>query len=811
MSGRGRRGTGVRRDGLTARGIRLDWRFIVGNTIGLFLATLTASASFWPVYQSREFVVLVGVTFVLGSIIAILGALFRWAAWLVGLATVGVYLLAGVPLAVPGQAVRGVLPSLSGLLDLVVATALGWKQLVTIVLPVGSYQALLVPAFILVLLSTVVGLSVALRTRVGEFGTLAPAALFVAGIILGPTVEHAPIGTGLGLFVVLLFWLLWFRWMRRRSVLRVSLQQSRRTTASSSDRHVAAARGLVSAAVIVAIAVAAGTGAALLLPADVPRDVLRARVQQPFDPRDYPSPLSEFRGYLQDGQADAVMLEVAGLPSGGRLRLATLDSYDGIVYSVGSDQVSSASGSFTRLPDRLDQSAVDGDETRLTVTIADYTGVWVPGTGQLERITFTGPTRTSRSDSFFYNDNSGTAAVLTGLVRGDSYQTSAVVPRAPGTLADLRPGTAVLPEPPVLPDELEQALARYVRAGDAPGVQLQAILDGLATDGYISHGILPDEPVSRSGHGADRISELFTDQPMLGDAEQYAVAAALMARRIGFPARVVVGFVPQPAAESAESAGSAGSAPGAATVSVVGSDVSAWVEVQSTDGWATIDPNPPVREIPARAPDDPTVVSRPQTVVPPALPDPPEIRDLAPPESTTDDPPAPPNPLLAFLLAAAAVAGWTLLGLGIVLSPFLLIIAAKARRRRRRRNRAAPLDRIRGGWREFSDAALDYGIDVPVGATRTELAMLVSGARPRMVATAVDRAVFSPERPGNADAEEVWNAVTELRRSLGAGKKRSVRLRALVSLRSLGRYAGRASVRRTLPPGSRPGQGGVRT
>ena len=33
---------------------------------------------------------------------------------------------------------------------------------------------------------------------------------------------------------------------------------------------------------------------------------------------------------------------------------------------------------------------------------------------------------------------------------------------------------------------------------------------------------------------------------MLGDGEQYAVAAALMARRIGFPARVVVGYMQQP-------------------------------------------------------------------------------------------------------------------------------------------------------------------------------------------------------------------------------------------------------------------------
>jgi hypothetical protein len=775
---------------MSARSIRPDWRFVAGNTVALLLATGVAAAGLWPVYQSRDFVVLVGITSGLGAVVAILGAFFRWRAWLVAVATVAVYLLAGVPLAIPGQAVSRFLPSAGGLLDLVAATALSWKQLVTIVLPVGSYQALLVPAFILVLVTTVVGLSIALRSRAGELAVLAPIVLFIAGIALGPTVAIAPIETGLGLFVVLLFWLLWFRGVRRRAVVRLVAQQSRSTAPSAGDRRLAAARSLVSAAVIIAVAIAAGTVAAIALPAGVPRDVLRARVQQPFDPRDYPSPLSEFRSYLQPDRAGEALFEVAGLPAGGRLRLAALDSYDGIVYSVGSEQVSSASGSFTRLPDRLDQSTVDGDPITLTVTIDGYSGVWVPGAGQLERIGFTGPTSSARSDSFFYNDNTGTAAVLTGLTRGDSYVSVAVIPRTPDQLATLRPGTAVLPPLAALPDELEQALAGYVRAGDPPGVQLQAMLDGLKTDGYISHGVGADEPVSRSGHGTDRISQLFTDQPMLGDAEQYAVAAALMARRLGFPARVVVGFAP--------------GAGGDRAVTVTGSDASAWIEVQSADGWVTIDPNPAVRDIPAKQPDKPTVVSRPQSVVPPAIPDKTEQRDPAPPQSLIQDPPAPLDPFLVFLLAAAKVAGWTLLGLFGVLSPFLLIIAAKARRRRLRRTMPAPLDRIRGGWREFADTAVDHGIDVPVGATRTELAETVGGPTPLAFAAAVDRAVFSPDRAGTATADEVWNSVAELRRTLAAGKKRLARLRALVSLRSLGRYAGGAPVR-----GETRGQGGA--
>ncbi|TFB93686.1 transglutaminase-like domain-containing protein [Cryobacterium sp. HLT2-28] len=772
----------ARRAAGPARRPRTDWGFILGNTLGLMTAIFVAATSLWPIYRSTEFVVLVVVAFALGALVAVPGAIFCWPAWVVGLVTIAVFLLAGVPLAIPGEAINRVFPSVQGLLDLLRATALSWKQLVTIVLPVGSYQALLVPALILVLLSTVAGLSIALRTRIGELAALAPAVLFIAGIGLGPTRAATPIESALGLFVVLLFWLLWLRWVRRHAIVRLVAQQSRRTIESAADRRLGAARGLVSAALVIAVAIAAGTVAAIALPASVPRDVLRARVQQPFDPRSYPSPLSAFRGYLEPGAADEALLEVRGLPTGGRIRIAALDSYDGIVYSVGSAATTSVSGSFTRLPDRLDQSGAGGEQVSLAVTVDGYNGVWVPGSGALERITFSGPTAPARSDSFFYNDNIGTAAVLTGLTRGDRYTSVAVMPREPAALAALQPGAAILPALDVVPDDLDQVLARYVRPGDPPGVQLQAMLAGLKTDGYISHGVGADEPVSRSGHGADRISQLFTDRPMLGDAEQYSVAAALLARRLGFPARVVVGFVP---------AASGGSG----SVTVTGADISAWIEVQSADGrWVTIDPNPAVRDIPAKQPDKPAVVSRPQSVVPPAVPDTAEQRDAAPPERTIDDLPAALDPLLAFLLAAATVAGWTLLGLAVLAAPFLLIIAAKARRRRLRRTLTAPLDRIRGGWREFADAALDYGIDVPAGATRIEVAESVGGPAPMAFASVVDRAVFAPGRPGTVEADTVWASVAQLRAGLSAGKTRRTRLAALVSLRSLGRYAGGTSV-----------------
>ncbi|TDW29147.1 transglutaminaseTgpA domain-containing protein [Cryobacterium psychrophilum] len=770
----------------TARAwVRPRRRLVAGHTLALLLATIAASVTLWPVYQSRHFVVAVLGAFVVGALIAVGGAFFRWQAWIVMLATLAGFLLVGVPLAVPGRAVAGIWPSAVGLVELLAASALSWKQLVTIVLPVGSYQTLLVPVLILVLVSTVAGLSTALRSRVPERAVLAPALFFLAGIVLGPTAPFSPVLSSLGFFAVVLGWLLWMRRNRRASNRGFS-GQGRQTR----HEHRSGARTMMSAAALIMVAVSVGTVAAIAAPATTERDVLRARVQQPFNPQDYASPLSEFRSYLQPALADETLFEVTGLPRDGRLRLATLDGYDGIVYSAGNAVTRSAAGSFTRLPYRLDQSQVAGEPTVLSVTVDGYTGRWVPGIGQLEQIEFGGATALTRSDAFFYNDIGASAAVLTGLIRGDSYRSESVTPPRVSDLSALRPGSAVQPPVGVVPDGLVLALDGYISADAAPGAQLQQALDGLASDGYVSHGLGADEPLSRSGHGADRITQLFTDVPMLGDEEQYAVAAALMARQIGFPARVVVGFAPQT------------DAGGSDAVRVTGSDASAWLEVQSsTDNWVTIDPTPTVRDIPANQPDEPTVVSRPQSVLPPPVVDTPQQRDPAPAERAVEEPVVPLSPLLAFLLAAAVATGWTVLGLLVVLSPVLFVVAAKARRRRLRRTGPTPLARISGAWREFADAATDRAVPLPANATRLELAAAVDaiaapldGAHTRedahVLARAVDRAVFSPVTPSAADADAVWDRVDDLRRGFGAGRTRRERLRAVISLRSFSRYAG---------------------
>jgi len=772
---------------------RLTATYVVANTLFLWLGIGIASVALWPIYQSPSIVLLVAVTTLVGSAIAILGAIFRWSSPVVLAATVVAFLLFGVPLAVPLQSLYGVLPTLDGLWQLVSGVALGWKQLLTITLPVGNYQGLLVPAFVLVLATSVVSLTTALRSKRGGLAAIGPLVLFIVALAFGPDYATLPFVLSLALIVTTFVWLMWRRWFARRAAIRRLAADARSTDGTGapvpSDHRLFGIRTIVASAVILAIAGAAGVAGAVFAPPTTPREVARSTVVQPFDPRDYVSPLAGFRRYLQPETANEVLFSVSGLPEGGRIRIATLDSYDGIVYSVGSEAVTSESGSFTRVPYRFDQSGFSGETVVLDVTVEGYTGVWVPTAGQLEAVDFGGSRATELRDDFYYNDTAGTAAVLGGLRAGDDYSLEAVLPDQPDDLSALRPGAAIVPAITVLPEETEIVLDRYVDGVEGEGEQLVAMLDGIAAEGYISHGVSDDEPASRSGHSADRITQLLTDQRMIGDAEQYAVTAALMARQLGFPARVVFGFAPEVS--------------GSGATQVTGDSVSAWIEVDTEQyGWVTIDPNPPVREIPEEQPEEPTTVSRPQSVIPPQALQPDRPVEQTPQEPAPDEPEAD-DGWLAIVLLVASIVGWVALGLAVLVSPFLLIIAAKLRRRRLRRRASTPLARISGGWQEYRDAVVDHGVDLPATATRREVALTVGGSQPTLLAAISDRAVFSPREPSTEEADKVWKAVTELSAGLGAGTTRWQRIKALISLRSLGTVArGGRDSRRTGRPGS---------
>src|SRR5690606_15896046 len=230
------------------------------------------------------------------------------------------------------------------------------------------------------------------------------------------------------------------RWHRRREGIRALSMQSPTTTGEL--ERVGGLRTAASAIVLLLLATAVGGASASVSAPEREREVLRDVVDQPFDPREFPSPLSGFRRYHQPALADSAMFTVAGLPEGARIRLATLDTYDGAVFSVGRELATSDSGSVTRLPTSLERDPRDADALDLEVEIAGYEGIWMPVVGLLSSVDFEGPDALDLGDTFFFNDVGHAGVVLDGFASGDGYRLQSVLPAGSGLddVSNLNPG-----------------------------------------------------------------------------------------------------------------------------------------------------------------------------------------------------------------------------------------------------------------------------------------------------------------------------------------------------------------------------------
>lgn len=763
----------------------------------MWLLLAVASVSWWPVYRDDSMIVAAVTAIVLGTLVALVGAVLRLPLVVVAIATVAAFTLAGVPAAVPGQA-NGVLPTGPGLLALFAGVALGWKQLVTISLPVGSYEALLVPYFVTLLVATVTAVSVATRASRQELASIPALVLFAVGVVVGPSQLDTSIVTAVVLVAIALVWALTVRHARRAVAVATTIG-SAVPIARSVVRPALVGTGTIVAAAVVA------TGLGLVAPPGNERTVARTDVVKPFDPRDYVSPLSGFRAYEEQSAADTAQLRVTGLPENGFVRIATLDTYDGVVYRVGGSDGSSASGTFERVPTSVDVRGVDGTRVRVGVTVDGYSGVWLPTVGDLERVEFTGADADDERGSFFYNGSTQTGAVVGGVRDGTSYDLTAVVPDQPTEeqLAAARPGSAAVPTVRDVPDAVRETVEATTDSDESSGAKLVAVIQALKRTGYVSHGV-GDDRMSRSGHGADRIQELLTSPLMIGDQEQYAVAAALIADELGFPARVVMGFT------AGGDSGAAGASANGGTTTFRGSDVTARIEVDTAQwGWVMLNPNPSVREIPNEQQQTPQPVTRPETVVPPPPVDQQDQDQQAPPQSDRNTPPV--QPLWLQILLAALP--WVLGALGLialVLLPFGVIVLLKRIRRRRRRRAPTPRGRIVGAWDEYRDALLDRGHDVVGSATRREIVAGAPGEGGTGLAALADRAVFGPSDVDQVAADRMWSATDDAVGTLRAGRTRRERFRTAVSLRSLRRpdrprgTTGQGSARRGDYDGRRP-------
>uniref|UniRef100_UPI0028E4D8DF transglutaminase domain-containing protein n=1 Tax=uncultured Cellulomonas sp. TaxID=189682 RepID=UPI0028E4D8DF len=643
-------------------------------------------------------------------------------------------------------------------LDLARGVASTWKQVLTLQPPVGSAGTLLVAAYVLALVGSAVAVSVALRARTGTAAAsaaLVPVVAAVATIVLGtrrPLV--APLVTGLALVVVLLPWAAW-----RAGLLR--------------------ARRVVATAVLVVVAGTAGVLGAPLVAGGTERLVVRDELVPPFDPRAYPSPLSAFRDYVKK---DLPLFTVTGLPDGARVRLATMDRYDGVVWNVAGDGSAQASGQFRRVGPLIETTA-RGERARVDFRIEELAGIWLPTVGLATSFDLEG---TDTASGLRYNDATGTAVLTGGLREGLEYGVDVVVPRVPEDSEVGRAPASDLAQPPSagVPDIAEITAADVARDAGSPVQITRALASWLSEKGYFSHGMDVSGTESLSGHGADRVTTLLGGDLMVGDGEQYASAMALMVRKMGLPSRVVLGFVPEDGADG--------------PVEVTGADVQAWVEVAFQGyGWVPFDATPPPEQTPQEEDLEKPSEPNPQVVQPP----PPPPGAVTPPDEDTEQPqtddPDAQDDRNALLWRIARVAGLVGLPLLVLAAPLLVVVALKARRRRRRRRRGDPVARVAGGWDEVLDTARDLRRPAGSLATRNESARALSAsfadgpdgaavvARVGALARSADRAVFSAGRPSEAHATAYWADVEETVDAMTNSVGWRRRMRARVSTASL--------------------------
>ena len=786
---------------------------LIGISGALVIALTIGVVAAWPIYQSWWLLVPAGVGLVLGvftgSFVAQrFGVLVASGALFVG------FVLTVVPVAVPSSFERMPMGLFRGLLDGVAAVALGWKQLLTLTLPVGTYQAVMVPAFLVYLLTAFAATLIATRakrfaalasfalTAPVAFGTIFGSSAVSAPLVLGPLKIAAPRELGLWLLAALLgaCWV----WFAAGAERRAALRRGRvRGVRSAGGR---ALRGVLGGATVV-VALGAGLALAPVLDAGS-RQVPRDHIDPEIVLRERSSPLAAYRGWKRDSTLDAPIFTVSSngaMP--GRLRLAVLDEYNGVDFHVSANEA----GRFTRFPSGRGLS----DPATVTVQVDEgYSDIWVPTSGLGSVPVFGGQNADALSDAFFVNRATEAAIAVPGgtstrgLERGDSFRATM------DTGADVQLKGDPVASASTIDLESVPELAAWVKAQDQPATAegLLELIQRLRDRGYLSHSISTAEgeqlwlerlseqygtrfESSAGGHSLARIEALFAQlntqqrlagenpsQEMLvaaiGDDEQFATAAALLARALGFDSRVVVGVRTSDEAEDVQGVPSCDS-------ECTGENVAAWVEVRGAQSeWAPVDVTPQVKLRPS------TLEEGEQLPEFATTPEERDAKEIDPPLGVGERSDNPEDPSddnkVSWLLPVLKAVGLSLSALLLLLLPFLFLPFAKRRRAGSRRAEPVPELRALGAWQELVEGARDGGVEVPVGVSRSQVADAIGTAPARWAAETATRAVFSAQGVSAQEADWMWAAVDADRAERRAKQSLWQRLRARYALRSYG-------------------------
>lgn len=453
------------------------------------------------------------------------------------------------------------------------------------------------------------------------------------------------------------------------------------------------------------------------------------------------SPLSEVAGRLSE--PDTPVFSYTSDAPVDRWRIVVLDEFNGVAWSpsdryrlLGSE-IGPPSGVRVPTASRSAHISVPGD------------GPWLPSQPMPAALTGAAP---------LVDQDTGTLrlAQSPGPVE---YELRWWEPRGElDALAGAAVSTAVVPgDVGVVPADIVD-IARKAAAGGRPTFQTALMLEKYLSRNY---RVATGAPLP-TGSGWPQLRQ-FLLTGKRGTSEQFAAAYVILARVIGIPARLAVGYrAPESRA-------------GGTTV-VRNRDAAVWPEV-AVDGFGWVPLDPTVEATDAGPGESPLakVTERARGELPPLdtrLPDPPVPDEGGPPAG-------------GFALAIGTLVLWG--GGGLVALVALVLLATPVARLARtvRRRRLSGVPGVVGAWSEARDLLRAHGTRVTPGMTARDLAAVADasvGDSLRRLAAHLDTALWSGEGADTGTVAGAWSAVREIRVVL-AGRPLVARLKAVFAIR----------------------------
>ncbi|MDR0626821.1 MAG: DUF3488 and transglutaminase-like domain-containing protein [Bifidobacteriaceae bacterium] len=474
------------------------------------------------------------------------------------------------------------------------------------------------------------------------------------------------------------------------------------------------------------------------------------------------------------------------------LRLTTLSEFDGTTWRHGDGDdvtISADSDGLVAVPGA--DSDLPGTEATIDIEITDLNADWLPAPYQplvLRRVN--GSLRIDQSDM--------TVFLGSGKSDGQNYTVEALLPD---------PGSAEaqqLRAQPLSEDELAALTPYLALPSDLPPViadTAQSVVDGVGTDAFDQALALEDffrddgftysmSTPAREDYDGDSGAVIARFlEVKAGYCVHFAVAMTLMARTVGLPARVAMGYLPGDAvAQDAN----------VVTYSVGADRLHSWPEIYLPgSGWVGFEPTVS-RASASRYLSASPGPSRSGAVPPPATVEPNAPASPSALPSLTGSPTASVSPSASVPSdddnddsggGRTDTPSWWVWSLAVF--ALLTLVAALPGLRRLMVRRQRLRSGLIGAWAEIGASAVDLGLAVPPWRTPSdaagELATWLDSADQataaralERLATAVEIAAYAP--PSTADASDASGAsgarVTEDAAAVLRGLRRSTPWRA---------------------------------